>query len=161
PGLAHVDAHEQADHGGAGGALGEVAHGGDRGAGAALDDHELAAGDAAEPRVHALLLLVRARLVPAPVAAHEDVGAQERAPLAGGQRVARAEGGLVDLDVALGRGADPGAAARALHVVDRAVALDDPPGIEARAVELAVDVAREHERALRGALGPAAQDVEA
>src|SRR5688572_32314283 len=117
-------------------------HAGDRGAGAALDHHQVLARlpHLLQPGVQAPLLVHGAALVPAPVAEHQDVGpGQPLTARTGRQRRRRPEGDWIDGDEGWRRREQLAAPAQALEVLDGAVALDDALAVEAGPLELAID----------------------
>ena len=127
---------------------------------ATLDDACPQGRCAQEPR-ETVILLSAARVLPASVPEHEDVGPGERAaPWAAGEGRARAEGRGVHRHRGVGGEDADAAAVQALQVVDRAVALDDRVLGEPGALELAVDVRCEDEEEARP-LREAPEDLEA
>ncbi len=129
---------------------------------AQLDDDRAELGGRTEPCPEPSVLGVGLRRVPAAVAEHQDVRPRRRAAIrASRQRRYGPHRRLVDRDLErVGREDADAAVVQALHRADGPVDLDDPVRVEPGALEMAVDVGREDEPAVRRSVGPAAQDGE-
>ena len=138
----------------------ELSHGGEGLARTDFDDQR--ALGTVQPPFEQHALFQASGVAPLPVIEHQDVGPQQRAAVrAAGQFTLQLACGFVHLRVQIcGGPEDLVAVARALQAMNGAMAFIHTRRRKAGFLELPIDVAGEHEAALRHALAPATQQSE-